>query len=216
MFCKIRFLLIIGFIIISHISLRGGTFIELSPAYNIPIGEWNDAFGKGFCFGGSIGFSFSEYMNPEIGGFLIFPQTGDIVENEYKIIHSTESVSLFTATAYIYLGNRIDLALSEKTILSFEVGYGIHSQRDYASVPGYSYESIDNFSGHGPFIGFGLKKKIELSVFDYIQPFLKLYYSQNNAYYLIVDTNSSVDNFNIADKRIGLFVGITLTSVLDD
>ncbi len=207
---KNRSLLVIITIILSCQSLNPGAFVEFASGYNIPFGEWSKVFGKGFCFGGVVGFSFSEYVNPGIGGFLIFPKTGRSVETEYKRIHDTESISLFTTTGFIYLGNRMEFALSEKNIITVEIGYGFHSQRNNVTVIYNSYECIDNFSGSGPFIGFGLKKNISFSIFDYIHPFLKLYYSPNKVYYHIIDRSFSIDNFYVADKRIGVFVGITI------
>lgn len=194
-------------------KLSAGGFVELSSGYNLPFGEWSRTFGGGFCYGGMFGFTFSEYLNPGIGGLIIFPRTGKNIVDEYKSIQETEYISLFTATGFIYLENRMNFALSENYIFTFDIGYALHSQRDYATIIYNNYESIDNFSGYGPFVGFGLKRKITFSVFDYIQPFTKLYYSPNRVYYLIVDKTFSNINFPVAENRIGAFIGITLISI---
>ena len=194
-------------------KLKGGAFIELSGGYNVPIGEWGTVFGKGFFFGGMAGFTFSEFVNPGIGGFLSFPKTGEGIEDEYKTIHDTEYISLFTSTGFIYLTNRMNFALTEKNIFTVEVGYGIHSQRCYVTIIDDNYEARNNFSGHGPFIGFSLKRHIQFSVFDHIMPFVKIYYSPNKVSYHIVDANSSIVNLDVGDRRIGIYAGISLISI---
>jgi len=210
---KSKIFLAIFIIILTYLPLKAGAFVELSSGYSLPFGEWNKVFGKGFCFGGMAGFSFSEYLNPGLGGLLIFPRTGESIEEEYKSIHNTESISLFTATGFIYLENRMEFELSEKNIFTVDFGYALHSQRDYATIIYNGYECVDNFSGHGPFLGIGFKKSMSFSVFDYIHPFLKFYYSSNKVYYYIVDNHSSIVNFDVAERRLGFFMGITFISI---
>ena len=60
----------------SFLSLEAGAFIELSSGYTVPFGAWRSSYGKGFSLGGMAGFTFSEFVNPGIGGFIFFPKTG--------------------------------------------------------------------------------------------------------------------------------------------
>lgn len=197
-------------IVLQAKSAKG--YVEFNSGYNIPFGDWKNVFGNGFSIGGMTAIPFSEYLNPGIGGFLSFPKTGHIVVDEYRRVQKTDYISLFTVTGFLYIVNRINLALSENTILTIDTGYGVHSHRDYATVLNDNYESIDNLSGYGPFIGMGVKKSINFSVFNFIQPFIKFYYSPNKVYYLIVDRSSSCNEFFVSNKRLGVFLGISLIS----
>ena len=199
------------FVIVLQVKSANG-YVELNSGYNIPFGDWKNVFGSGFSIGGMTTISFSEYLNPGVGGFLSFPKTGHIVEDEYRRVQETDYVSLFTVTGFFYLVNRINLALSENTILTIDTGYGVHSQRDYATVLNDNYESVDNLSGYGPFIGLGIKRSMNFSVFNFIQPFMKFYYSPNKVYYLVVDRSSSCNEFFVSERRLGVFLGISLIS----
>jgi len=206
-------LLLTLFLILLYQPLVGNTFVEISSGYNIAFGKWSDGFGKGFFLGGMTGFSFSEYVNPGIGGFIIFPKTGKIIEDEYKKVHNTKSISLFTTTSFLYLVNRMNFPLSEKSALTVEIGYGIHSQKNNATIIYDNFESTEFLSGNGPFVGIGFEREINFSAFDYIQPFLKCYYSPGKVYYNIIDQSLTVDKFEIAGQRIGVFVGITFINI---
>lgn len=187
--------------------------IELSSGYNIPFGKWSHTFGKGFYFGGTASFTFSEYINPGIGIQLVFPETGNIALLEYKRIHDTEFISLFTNTGYIFIENRVDISLSKNNTLSIEAGYGLHTQRVHATIIYDSYECMDNLSGNGPFIGIGFKRKIDFSVFNYIKPNLRFYYSSNEVHYLVINRSSEAEKLKVAERRVGIFLGIVLTSM---
>jgi hypothetical protein len=207
--------ILLSFLIILLISqkLSAPASIELFSGYNIPFGKWSDTFGKGFYYGGTASFTFSEYINPGIGIQLVFPKTGNVALAEYKRVHDTEYISLFTNTGYIFIENRVDISLSKNNTLSVEVGYGLHTQRVHATIIYESYECMDNFSGNGPFVGLGFKRKIDFSVFNYIKPNLRLYYSPNDANYLVINDNSEVEKLKVAEKRVGIFLGIVLTSI---
>lgn len=200
-------------ILFPFLSLKAGAFIELSPGYTVPFGAWRSSYGKGFSVGGMAGFTFSEFVNPGIGGFLFLPKTGKRIEDEYKAVHNTEYISLFTSTGLIYISNRIDLALNDSDNLSLDIGYGIHSQRSDVTIINDNYGTSENFSGHGPYIGIGLQKKMQFSVFDYIMPFFKVYFSPNTVYYHILDTDASIINHDVANERYGFIAGVSLISI---
>jgi len=193
-------------------TLIAGGFVELSPGYNISCGEWRRVFGNGISIGGMVGFSFSEYVNPGLGGFIVFPKTGNLAEEEYRNTYNTEYISLFTVTSYIYIGNRMQFAVSESSEFTVDFGLGIHNQRDYATIIYNNFESSDNFSGFGPFLGLGLKRRFRFSVFDYIHPFAKFYYSPGRVYYHIVEPDLSARDLYVADRRVGIIIGLSLIS----
>lgn len=210
--------ILLSFLILLLLSqkLSAPASIELSSGYNIPFGKWSDTFGKGFYFGGTASFTFSEYINPGIGVNLVFPKTGNTALSEYKRTHDTESISLFTNTGYIFIENRIDISLSKNSTFSIEAGYGLHTQRVHATIIYDSYECMDNLSGHGPFIGIGFKRKIDFSVFNYIKPNIRFYYSPTEVNYLVINNSSEVKKLKVAEKRVGIFMGVTLISFVED
>jgi hypothetical protein len=195
------------------LPLHGGALVELTSGYNISCGEWSKGYGNGAFYGGMIAFTFSEYLNPGVGAFLVFPKTGSMILNEYRNIYNTEAISVFSVTAIVYLSNRINFAINENSSVTVDAGLGLFSQRDYVTIVSSNFESIDNFSGFGPVIGIGYKKSMQFSVFDYVHPFLKLYYSPKTVNCHIIEPDLSVSNLLIADRRIGIYAGITLTSI---
>jgi hypothetical protein len=195
-------------------TLHAGASVELGTGYNVPLGAWSDAYGAGMAYCGGISFSFGEFFNPGVTGFLIFPSTGSVIENAYRNTHGTESISLFAVTGLVCLANHAHLALSDRDIVTLEGGYGIFSQREYVTVVAESYESIDNFSGHGALIGIGLKHRIAFSVFDHLHTFLKCYYSPNKVVYHVVGPGGlTVEDHTAAGSRAGFIIGISLESI---
>ena len=207
-------LVVILALMITPSIISAGSFIEIGAGYNVPLGAWRNVYGAGMAYGGMIGFTFGEFANPSIGGFLLFPAIGSVIQNEYEHTHQTEFVSLYAMTGMVSLSNRLFFTLSDGNILTFDVGYGIFSQRDYATVVSTNYESIDNLSGHGAICGFGLQHAIEFSVFDFVHPFLKCYYSPNKVICHVVGPGgSSINDYEAAESRIGIIAGITLIIV---
>jgi hypothetical protein len=209
---KLFILLLFG-ILCSSLTAEGGAFIELSSGYILPFGAWRSTYGKGLSLGGMAGFSISEFVNPGIGGFLFFPKTGGNIKDEYTQLYGTEYISLFTSTTMIYIVDRIDIALNEADKLSFDIGYGIHSQRNYVTIINTNFGTSEFLSGHGPFLGLSVQKMLPFSAFDYIMPFVKIYYSPSRVSYNIIDTDASIIKHHVSKERYGFIIGISLISI---
>jgi len=207
-----KFVFSVSLFVLFSSALGASAFVELTSGYNIAYGKWRNGFGNGLVFGGLTGFSFSEYLNPAVGGFIVFPKTGKVPEQEYKNTYETDYVSLFTVTGFFYIENRMEFALSESVKLSVGFGLGILNQRDYVSIVYNNFESSDNFSGFGFYFGWGIKRRWRFSVFDYVNPFVNFYYSPNRVYYHVVDPNFKGRDLYIADEKIGIIIGISLIS----
>jgi hypothetical protein len=195
-------------------TLSAGAFIEIGTGYTIPLGGWGEVYGSGMTYGGAIGFTFGEFANPGVSGFLLFPSVGSAIQDEYERVHDTPYISLFGVTSLVALTNRAFIALSEKNILTLELGYGIFSQRDYVTIENSNYGSVDNLAGHGVLFGFGLQRAFDFSVFDFIQPFLKCYYAPNRVtYHVIGPGGSSITDYDAGDNRLGIIAGFSLISI---
>jgi hypothetical protein len=195
-------------------ALSAGALVEIGAGYNIPIGTWSDVYGTGMTYGGTFGFTFGEFLNPGIGAWLIFPAVGSIIQNEYEQTHHTTSISLFSATTIFSLSNRAYINLSDRNTLTLEIGYGIFSQRDYVTITTNNYESVDNLSGHGALFGVGLQHAMSFSIFDFIHPFLKCYYTPDKViYHVIGPGGGSLNDHEAGNSRIGIIAGFSLISI---
>jgi hypothetical protein len=201
-------------VLITVASVTAGAFVEIGTGYNMPLGTWRDVYGSGMTFGGNIGFTFGEFFNPEISGFLLFPSVGKVIQDEYEQEHGTASISLFSMASLLSLGNRIFVALSDRDILTFHLGYGIFSQRDYVTVVNTDFETIENLAGHGATFGIGYQHPIDFSVFDHIHPFLRCYFAPNEVTYHIVDQYGTLaSDYQAGENRMGIMVGVSLISI---
>lgn len=198
---------------VTAVPLLAGAFIEIGTGYNLPVGAWRDVYGNGMLYGGMIGFTFGEFANPGISGFLLFPTVGPVIKSQYEQIHATPYISLFAATTLVALVNRAYIAVSDRNTLTLELGYGIFSQRDYVTIETSNYESVDNLSGHGALFGLGLQRAFDFAVFDFIHPFLKCYYAPTTVTYHLIGPDGSITDYEAGKSRLGITVGISLIIV---
>ncbi len=195
-------------------TLTAGAFVEIGTGYNIPLGAWRHVYGAGMAYGGMFGFTFGEILNPGVSAWFIFPSAGSIITQEYEQRHNTTYISLFAMTNLFSINNRAYINLSDKNTLTFDMGYGIFSQRNYATIENNSYETVDNLSGHGLLFGLGLQRMIGFSIFDFIHPYFKCYYAPNEVTYHIVGPGgTSIDDYTGAQSRMGFVAGVTLISI---